>query len=111
MGSLSDDLERFLRSDGIRILVESGTVKVEPYESLTENDIDDFDSMDIENLNLDDLEYLLDRVEDLQDTLEEKEPEDEESEAHACWDDQMSKTENFIDEIRDRIDDLEDDEN
>ena len=47
MSNLSDDLDRFLKTDGIRILIESGTVRTEPYEPLTEDDIENFDATTI----------------------------------------------------------------
>ena len=39
MNNLASDLEKFLRSDGLRILMESEGVRTEPYEPLTEDDI------------------------------------------------------------------------
>ena len=81
------------------------------YEPLTEDDIDDFDSLDLEDLSKEDLEDLLDKVEELQVNLEDKEPEDTESEDHDLWEDRISEVEDFADRIQERLDDLEDEEN
>ena len=110
MGNLRDELKKLSDSDAVRILFKSGEVKVEPYEPLTEDDIDDFDSMNLDGMNADDLEFLLDRVEDLLDEMEEEEPEDEDSEEHDLWEDRISEIEDFMDRIRDRLDELEEEE-
>ena len=109
MGNLIDDLDKFLRTDGIKILVKSGDVKVKAYEPLTEEDIDDFGSMNLDNLNQETLENLLDKAEDLRDDMEDREPEDEESEEHDLWEDRLSEIEDFIDRIQNHLDDLEED--
>ena len=111
MGNLMDDLEKFLQTDGIKIIVSaSGDIRTEPYEPLTVEDIDDFDSMNLEELSAADLTDLQEKAEELRDDLEEGEPDDEESEAHSLWDSQLSATEDFIDRIRDRLDELEDED-
>lgn len=107
MGNLSDDLDRFLRSEGRRILMDAEGVKTEPFEPLTEADIEDFDSMNLEHLDADALEDLLEKAEELQDDMEDREPEDESSEEHDLWEDQLSRVEDFMDRIQDRLDDLE----
>ena len=89
----------------------SGDIRTEPYEPLTAEDIDDFGSMNLENLDLAGLEDLLDKAEGLRDDLEGEEPEDEESEAHDLRESRLSETEDFIDRIRDRLNELEDKEN
>ena len=108
MASLTSDLDKFLKTDGLRILVESGAVRTEPYEPLTVDDIDDFAEMDLENKTTEDLEFLLDRAEDLLDELEDEEPNDG-SEEHDLWENRLSETEDFIDRIQDRLDEPEDD--
>ena len=32
MSNLTNDLDRFLKTDGLRILIESGAIRTEPYE-------------------------------------------------------------------------------
>ena len=110
MGNLSDDLDRFLKTDGLRIIYDSQGFRTEPYEPLTEEDIDDFDSMDLSNLNEEELEDLYDKADALRDDLEDKEPEDENSEEYSIWEDRLSATEDFINRIQERLDDLENDE-
>ena len=93
MGSLSNDLEKFLKFDGVRILIESGAVRTEPWESLKVEDIDDFAGMELKGLNEEALEDLMDKVEDLRSELEDDEP--EESEEHDLWEDRISECEDF----------------
>ena len=103
MSNLSSDLDKFLRTDGIRILIESGAVRTEPYEPLTVNDIDDFADMDLDRLSADDLEDLLDKAEDLLIDLEDDAPENENSDEYSLWSSRLSETEDFIDRIRERL--------
>ena len=110
MAGLTNDLDKFLKTDGLRILIESGAVRTEPYEPLTVDDIDDFADMDLDEPCTDRLEDLLDMAEDLRDELESDEPGDEDSDEYSLWCDRLSETEDFIDRIRDRLDELEDDE-
>ena len=110
MADLTNDLDKFLKTDGLRILIESGVVRTEPYEPLTVDDIDDFADMNLDGLDADHLEDLLDSAEDLRDELEDDEPEDEDSEEYNLWSDRLSETEDFIDRIQGRLDELEDDE-
>ncbi len=107
MGNISDDLDKFLKTDGVRIIMDAGGVRTEPYEPLIVEDIDDFDSMDLEKLDESGLEDLLEKAEELRDDLQDEEPEDEESEEHGLWEKRLSETEVFIDRIRDRLDELE----
>ncbi len=109
MGSLCDDLDKFLKTDGIRILIDSEGVKFEPYEPLTDEDIDDFAFMDLDELDEDAMEDLLAKAEELQDDLEDREPEDENSNGHDLWEDRISEVEDFIDRIQERLDSLEED--
>ena len=110
MASLTSDLDKFLKTDGLRILIESGAVRTESYEPLAVDDIDDFAEMDLANKTTEDLEFLLDLAEDLLDELEDDEPDDG-SEEHDLWENRVSETEDFIDRIQDRLDELEDEEN
>ena len=110
MSSLTNDLDRFLKTDGLRILIESGAVRTEAYKPLTMEDIGGFAAMDLDSLDADRLEDLLDRAEDLLDELEDDEPGGGDSEAHDLWEDRLSETEDLIDRIRDRLDELEEDD-
>ena len=100
MGNPSDDLDRFLRSEGRRILMESGEAPAKPYEPLTCEDIDDFAHMNLENLDKDALKDLLYKAEELRDALEEQEPEDQKSEEHSHWEALLSEVEDFVDRVR-----------
>ena len=111
MASLTSDLDKFLKTDGLRILVESGAVRTEPYEPLTVEDIDDFADMSLDELDTDHLEDLLEKAEDLRDDLEDEEPDDENSNEYDLWSNRLSETEDFIDRIQERLDELEDEEN
>ena len=111
MGKLEDDLDKFLKTDGVRIVIDSEGAKAEPYEPLTVEDINDFAAMDLDGLDKDDLEDLMDKAEELQDTLEDDEPDDEDSEEYDLWEARLTETEIFIDRIQDRLDELESEEN
>lgn len=110
MGSLKDELRKFAGEKGVRIVMDSIGTRVEPYEPLTVDDIDDFDGMEHSGLGSDELEDLLDKAEELQESLEEEEPDDEESDEHNLWEDRISETEDFVDRIRDRLEELEDED-
>ena len=110
MSSLTNDLDRFLKTDGLRILIESGAVRTEAYKPLTMEDIGGFAAMDLDSLGTDRLEDLLDRAEDLLEELEDGEPDGGDSEAHGLREDRLSETEDLIDRIRDRLDELEEDD-
>ena len=115
MSSLTDDLDRFLKTDGLRIIFDSKGVRTEPYEPLTVNDIDDLSSMDLDKLDTDHLKDLMGKAEDLRDNLDDDEPDDDEpddedSEEYDLWEDRLSEVEDFIDRIQDRLDELEDEE-
>ena len=108
MASLSDDLDKFLKTDGLRIIMDSKGVRTEPYEPLTVNEISDFADMNLDILDTDALEDLKDKAEELRDDLESEEPDDEASEEHDLWEDRISETEDFIDRIRERLNERED---
>lgn len=74
------------------------------FEPLTEEDIEDFECMDLESLDREALEDLLDKAEDLMDEMYGNEPIDMGEEAHDIWDMQLSEIEDFIDRIRERMD-------
>ena len=104
MGCLIDDLDRFLRTEGIRIVAGSGGVRAGGVP-LSEDDIDGLGSMDLEGMDRADLEDLLDRAENLRDDLEDLPPEEESSEEYALWDSRLFRLENFIDRVQERLDD------
>ena len=74
------------------------------FEPLTPEDIEDFECMDLENLDLESLLDLLDKAEDLMDEMYNLEPVDMGEEAHDIWDMQLSEVEDFIDRIREQMD-------
>ena len=110
MGNLKNDLDRFLKTDGIRILIESGVVRGEPWEPLTVDDIDDFFAMNLEDLDTARLEDLQKKAEDLLDELEDAEPGGENSEEYETWEERVEETERLIRRIRDRLDELEEED-
>ncbi len=110
MGNLMDDLDKFLKSDAIRSLVEAGIVRINSSEALTVDDIPELEDMDLESMELEELEDLQDRLEDLQNTLEEEEPEDEDSEEYELWEGNIWMLEDFSEEVQDRIDKLRSEE-
>lgn len=110
MGNISEDLDKFLKTEGLRIIIDSNGIKTKSYEPLTVDDIDDFDDMDLDNLDIDALESLMSKAEDLQDELEDDEPDDEGSEVHNLWKSRLFEIEDFIDRIQDRLDEREDED-
>ena len=74
------------------------------YEPLTEEDIEDFECMELEGLDKEGLADLLDKAEDLLDEMYDREPIDMGQEAHDIWDMQLSEVEDFIDRIREKLD-------
>ena len=111
MNNPGDEINQTKGTGDIRTASEYGETTAEPYEPLTEDDIEDFDSMDLEHLDTDALAFLLDRVKDLQHDMEGREPEAGDSDAHDLWTDEMAQIEDFIDALRDRIDELKGQEN
>ncbi len=107
MGCLNDDLERFLKTDGFRMMMDSGRKTASDGEPLTEEDIEDLDSMILENLNKGALEDLMTKAENLRDDLEDREPEDEDSGEYDLWEDRLCAVEDFIDRVGERIEELE----
>ena len=103
MGNLDKDLEKFLKSDGMRILMESGIVSVRCSDPLSEEEIDALDSTDLDTMSREELEELQDRAEDLINELEDSEPEDEDSQEHSDWEDKLSDIEGLIDQIEEKL--------
>ena len=91
MGNANDDLDRFLKTDGIRIIFDAKGTRTEPLVPLTIDGID-IDSIDLDELDTEALRDLLDKAEDLHDDLEDK----------------LSDIEDFMNEIRERLDESED---
>ena len=110
MSSLSDDLDRFLKTDGLRIIFASNSVRTAPCKPLTVNDIGGLRGMDLDELDADRLWDLMDSAEDLRDSLEDGEPGGEDSGEYDLWEDRLSEVEDFIGRIQDRLDELEDEE-
>ncbi len=109
MSCLYDDLEKFLKSDGIRILMDSGAMRFRHFNPLSTEDIEGLDSMDLDALSREELEELQERAEDLLDELEDSEPEDEGSEEHEEWEDRLSDVNEFIGRIGEKLDKTEED--
>ena len=87
-------------------MIKDGVIRVSSSESLTVEDIDDFEDMILDDLTEDDLEDLLDNVDDLLDEVRDSEPEDKDTSEYMEWENNISRIEDFIDEIQDRIDDI-----
>ena len=106
MSCLNDDLEKFLKSDGLRSLMDSGAIRVRTFDPLDENDIEELDSMDLDVMSQEELEELADRAEDLLDVLEDREPEDRDCEEYGTWEEKLSDVEAFIGRIREQLDEM-----
>ena len=103
MGSPTDDLDRFLRTEGLRILRESGALRAAAPPPLAEEDTADFRAMNLESMGAVELETLLDRLEDLLDVLEDREPGDPDSGEYEIWDSRLSETEALLDRVHARL--------
>ena len=101
MGSLTDDLDRFLKTDGVRIVTGSKGIKAELLSPLAEEDIPSFASMDLEAMTEDKLEALQYRLEDLRDSMEDREPGDRTGDR--AWDTRLCEVEDFLDRVLDRL--------
>ena len=77
MAQMDNNLEKFLKTEGLRIIFDANGIREKTFTPLTVEDIPNFENMDLESMDLEDLENLLDQLEDLLDTLEEDEPEEE----------------------------------
>ena len=91
MGNISDDLDKFLKTDGVKIIMDSNGTRLEPWEPLSIDGFGPIDSIDPESLNQEELKSLLDKAEDLRSELE----------------DQLSEVEDLIDCAEERLDKLE----
>ena len=107
MGCLNDDLERFLKTEGVRMMMASEKKSAADCEPLTEEDIEDLDSMILEGLDKAALEDLMAKAENLRDDLEDWEPEDEDSGGYGLWEDRLCAVEDFIDRVGERVEELE----
>ena len=87
MGSLTEDLDRFLKTDGIRILGNRKPVRSRPPVSLTENSVRSPGSADLKSMNKKELEDLYSRLKNLQARLENR----------------LCHIENLMDRIEDRL--------
>ena len=104
MAQMDNNLEKFLKTEGLRIIFDANGIQEETYTPLSVEDIPSFGGMDLESMDAEDLDLLRDQLEDLLDTLEEDEPEEEDSEVHDQWEEQISSVESFLDEVRDCLD-------
>lgn len=92
------DGNEFLKTDG------AGT---EPFETLTEDDIDDLEFMYLEELDAATLEFLTAQAEKLRRELESREPEGESEEERDLREDRISEIDDFLDRVREQLEDLE----
>ena len=104
MGSLSDDLDRFLRTDGLQIYREA--VCPEP---LTGDGIGRFPSMNLNAMSKAGLESLQYRPDDLREGMEDQESESRTSRICKTRDIRLFKSEGFPDMVRNRPDRPEED--
>ena len=104
MGNPTDDLDRFLKTAGIRI---AGGMQAGPFEPLAVDDISRFASMDLKSMGRNELASLQYRLEDLRDDLEDREPADKSSEEYRLWDRRLCAVEDFLDRVLDRLEDQE----
>ena len=91
MSNLSDDLDLFLKSDGVRIIMDKNGTRTEPYTAPTIEGYGRITDIDPESMDESTLNDLLDKAEDIKSDLE----------------DQLSDIEDLIDRIEDRLDELE----
>jgi len=90
MGNAHDDLDKFLKTDGIRIIINSKDMKTKPIEPLT------LDGIRIDSINLDVL-----KPEELRDLMENA------TELEADLRIKLSELDDFMDKIEERLDDPE----
>ena len=88
MCSLREDLDRFLKTDGARIIMNSDRTRVKPYQPPVIDGYGTVSEIDPEDLDEDSLKDLLVKAQNLQSELEE----------------QLSDTEDLIDRILDHLD-------
>ena len=91
MSNISDDLDRFLKSDGVRIVMDKNGTRAEPYAAPTIDGYGRITDIDPGGMNESTLNDLLDKAEEIKSDLE----------------DQLSDIEDLIDRIEDRLDELE----
>ncbi len=107
MGNLSEDLDRFLKTEGVQMMMDAEKKSAADCEPLTEEDIEDLDSMILEGLDKAALEDLMAKAENLRDDLEDREPEDEDSEEYDLWEDRLCAVEDFIDRVGEMAEEME----
>ena len=73
------------------------------YQPLADDDIDDFQSINLQQLDDEELKILQYRLEDLRNDMEDREPEDRHSEEYRSWDRRLSLVEDFLDSVQDLI--------
>ena len=100
----NESVKSIVNPELIDEMIKDGVIRVSSSESLTVEDIDDFEDMILDDLTEDDLEDLLDNVDDLLDEVRESEPEDKDTSEYMEWENNISRIEDFIDEIQDRLD-------
>ena len=100
MGSRTDDLDRFLKTDGIRILRDSGFFRAKPAVPLT---VQELAALDPRRLDRQSLGDLLDRAEDLLDAVEDSEPKNRRGKAHAVWEEQFWQTAKSVRSLRESL--------
>lgn len=83
-------------------------MKYKPSVPLTEMDIGDFNSMDLEKMSVNDLRALEYRLEDLRYEMECNEPADRGSVEYRFWDRRLCKVEDFLDSVQDLLEKLGD---
>ena len=110
MSCLNDDLEKFLKSDGIRSLMDSGILRIRQANPLSEEEIEELAAVDLDGMSREELEELQDQAEDLLDNLEDEEPEDEDSEEYNDWEGRFSDVEDFIERIGELLDGMNEEE-
>ena len=103
MGNMIDDLDKFLKTDGIRILTDSGAIRAEPHKPLPDSSMEDLTFLSPDGPNADQLTGLLAQAEGLRDDLICEGPAGESEDARILWNDRLSRTEDFIDRIRSRL--------
>ena len=101
MAQMDNNLEKFLKAEGLRIIFDANGIREKTFTPLTVEDIPKFEDMDLESMDAEDLDLLRDQLEDLLDTLEEDEPDEEEGDAYDRWEEQIDAVESFLDEVRD----------
>ncbi len=91
MSNISDDLDKFLKSDGVRIIMDRNGNRTEPYTAPTIDGYGRITDIDPDGMDENALNDLLDKAEDIKSDLE----------------DQLDDIEELIDRIEERLDEME----